>query len=41
MFWSDDSFATQAIPARFGPWTEMATGMMRAVAPLTSVERRH
>jgi hypothetical protein len=33
IFGSDDSFATYAIPARFGSRTEMAIGMMRAVAP--------
>jgi HD-GYP domain-containing protein (c-di-GMP phosphodiesterase class II) len=33
VFGSDDAFATHAIPARFGSRTEMARGMMRAVAP--------
>src|SRR5690606_5076400 len=34
VFGDDDSFLTQAIPARFGSRAEMARGMMRAVAPI-------
>jgi HD-GYP domain-containing protein (c-di-GMP phosphodiesterase class II) len=33
VFGSDESFATYAIPARFGSRSEMARGMLRAVAP--------